>query len=39
MASLGVDPFILSPDAFAARMRADTAKYAEVIKKRNIKVK
>jgi tripartite-type tricarboxylate transporter receptor subunit TctC len=38
MASLGVEPFVASPEAFAARMKADTAKYAEVIKKRNIKI-
>lgn len=37
MASLGVEPFVVSPDEFAARMKADMAKYAEVIKKRNIK--
>ena len=37
MASLGVEPFVASPEAFAARMKADTAKYAEVIKQRNIK--
>lgn len=38
MAGLGVEPYLTSPDAFAERMKVDTAKYAEVIKKRNIKV-
>ena len=37
MASLGVEPYVASPEAFAARMRADTEKYAEVIRNRNIK--
>jgi tripartite-type tricarboxylate transporter receptor subunit TctC len=37
LASLGVEPYVASPEAFAARMRADTEKYAEVIRKRNIK--
>ena len=34
--SMGVDTFVESPDAFEARMKADLAKYADVIKKRNI---
>jgi len=38
MTSMGSDPFIATPDEFAARMRADAIKYADVIKKRNIKV-
>ncbi len=38
MTSLGVEPFVATPEAFAARMKTDTAKYAEVIKKRNIKI-
>lgn len=38
MASLGVESFVATPDEFAARMKADMAKYAEVIKKRNIKL-
>jgi len=38
LASLGVEPFVASPDAFGARMKADMAKYAQVIKMRNIKV-
>ena len=37
LASMGVEPYVLAPDAFTARMKADTAKYADVIKKRNIK--
>jgi tripartite-type tricarboxylate transporter receptor subunit TctC len=37
MASLGVEPYVTSPEAFAARMKADTEKYADVIRKRNIK--
>ncbi|MPZ41837.1 MAG: tripartite tricarboxylate transporter substrate binding protein [Betaproteobacteria bacterium] len=37
LASLGVEPYVASPEAFAARMRADTEKYADVIGKRNIK--
>ena len=36
--ALGSEPFVSSPDAFAARMRVDSVKYAEVIKKRNIKI-
>jgi tripartite-type tricarboxylate transporter receptor subunit TctC len=38
LAAMGVEPYIAAPDQFAARMRLDTAKYAEVIKKRNIKI-
>jgi tripartite-type tricarboxylate transporter receptor subunit TctC len=37
LASMGVEPYVTAPDVFAARMKADTAKYADVIKKRNIK--
>ncbi len=36
--SMGVETFVLSPEQFGARMRADTVRYAEVIKKRNIKI-
>ena len=38
MAGLGVETYVATPDEFAARMRADSAKYAEVIKARNIKL-
>ena len=38
MAGLGVEPYVASPDAFLARMRADSVKYADVIKQRNIKI-
>jgi tripartite-type tricarboxylate transporter receptor subunit TctC len=38
MAALGVEPYVTTPEAFVARMKADTAKYADVIKKRNIKI-
>jgi len=38
LASQGMDPFILTPEQFAARMRSDTAKYAQVIKAANIKL-
>ena len=38
MATLGVEPYVASPEEFAARMKADTVKYAEVIKRRNIKI-
>ena len=34
--SMGVDTFFEPPAAFEARMKADLAKYADVIKKRNI---
>jgi tripartite-type tricarboxylate transporter receptor subunit TctC len=37
LASLGVEPYLASPEEFAARMRADAEKYADVIRKRNIK--
>jgi len=36
--SLGGDPYVMSPDDFAARMKLDSVRYAEVIKKRNIKI-
>ena len=35
--SQGMDPFVSSPEQFAALMRADLAKYANVIKAANIK--
>ena len=37
LAAMGVEPYVTTPDAFAARMKADRAKYADVIRKRNIK--
>ena len=37
LAGMGVEPYVATPDAFAARMQADLAKYADVIRKRNIK--
>jgi tripartite-type tricarboxylate transporter receptor subunit TctC len=39
LARLAVEPYVASPQAFEARMRADRAKYAEVIEKRKIKIK
>jgi len=36
--SQGLDPLISTPEQFAARMRADTAKYARIIKASNIKM-
>jgi len=38
MAGMGVEPYVATPEDFAARMRADNVKYAEVIKSRNIKL-
>jgi len=38
MVSMGSEAYVATPDEFAARMRADAVKYAEVVKKRNIKV-
>lgn len=38
MASMGSDAYIATSDEFAARIRADALKYADVVKKRNIKV-
>jgi tripartite-type tricarboxylate transporter receptor subunit TctC len=38
MTNMGTEPYVRSPDEFAARMRADMAKYAEVIKQRGIRV-
>jgi tripartite-type tricarboxylate transporter receptor subunit TctC len=37
-AALGMDPWITTPDQFAAIMRADTAKYAGIIKTANISI-
>jgi len=34
----GLDPFISSPEKFAAMLKADTVKYAKVIKAGNIKL-
>ncbi len=39
MAAIGSEPYIASPDDFAARMRADAVKYADVIKQRSIRLK
>ena len=36
--SLGGDPYVTTPDEFAARMKSDSVRYAEVIKQRNIKI-
>jgi tripartite-type tricarboxylate transporter receptor subunit TctC len=36
--SQGMDPFISTPDQFAAQMRADMAKFASIIKTANIKI-
>lgn len=38
MEAMGSDAYIATPDEFAARMRADAAKYADVVKQRSIKV-
>ncbi len=35
---IGMDPFVNSPEQFGAMMRADTAKYARIIKSANIKL-
>jgi len=35
---LGMDPFITTPEQFGAIMRADTAKYAKIIKDANISI-
>jgi tripartite-type tricarboxylate transporter receptor subunit TctC len=35
---IGMDPFMHTPDEFKALMRADTAKYAKIIKAANIKL-
>ena len=37
-AVLGMDPWITTPEQFAATMRADTAKYAKIIKTANISI-
>ena len=36
--SLGVDPLISTPDQYAALIKADTAKYARIIKTANIRI-
>jgi tripartite-type tricarboxylate transporter receptor subunit TctC len=38
LTNLGMDPFISSPDAFAAMIRSDIIKFAEIIKAAKIKV-
>ena len=39
MEAMGSEPYIASTDEFAARMRADAAKYADVIRQRDIRLK
>jgi tripartite-type tricarboxylate transporter receptor subunit TctC len=36
LADLGMTPLVMTPEQFAARMRADTARYAQLIKTANI---
>jgi tripartite-type tricarboxylate transporter receptor subunit TctC len=38
MRDLGSDPFINTPEQFGELMRTDMARYAEVIKKANLKM-
>jgi tripartite-type tricarboxylate transporter receptor subunit TctC len=38
MEAMGSDAYVATPDEFAARIRADAAKYADVVKQRSIKV-
>jgi tripartite-type tricarboxylate transporter receptor subunit TctC len=38
MAAMGSEAYVATPDEFAARMRKDAVKYADVIKQRNIKI-
>ncbi len=38
LASLGGEPFVSTPEQFAALMKADTAKFAKIIKSANIKI-
>ncbi len=38
VASLGMEPFVTTPDQFGALMKADSARYAKIIKTANIKV-
>jgi len=38
LTSQGMEPFITTPDQFAALIKADLAKYARVIKSANIKL-
>jgi len=38
LVSLGVDPLISNPDQYAALIKADTAKYARIIKTANIRI-
>ncbi len=38
LAAQGMDPFVTSPEQFAALMKSDTAKFAKVIKAANIKL-
>jgi tripartite-type tricarboxylate transporter receptor subunit TctC len=36
--AMGADIYVASPDEFAARMQADAVKYADVVKRRNIRL-
>jgi tripartite-type tricarboxylate transporter receptor subunit TctC len=38
LSSQGMDPFICTPEVFAALLKADMAKYAKIIKTANIKL-
>jgi tripartite-type tricarboxylate transporter receptor subunit TctC len=38
LAKQGLDPFVSSPGQFGALLRSDFARYADIIKKANIKV-
>ena len=37
MVSQATEPYVMTPEAFAARIKADTVTYARVIKTANIK--
>jgi tripartite-type tricarboxylate transporter receptor subunit TctC len=38
MAAQGIDPYYLAPAEFGALIKADLAKYGEIVKKANIKL-
>jgi len=38
MEAMGSDAYIATPDEFAARIRVDAAKYADVVRQRNIRL-
>jgi tripartite-type tricarboxylate transporter receptor subunit TctC len=38
LATQGVEPYVNSPESFAALMKSDMAKWAKVIKSANIKL-